>query len=364
MGSSEHFLVTGALGCLGSWVVKRLVDDAVSVSTLDVSPSDHRLRLMCDPADLDVIDRHEGDVADLDRLLDLVDDIGVTHVVHLAGLQVPFVRADPVVGARVNVVGTAAVLDLARRRSDQIQGLVFASSGGVFGRADQYPQAVLGDDAPQYPPTIYGVYKQANEQMAQLYWSDYQVPSIGLRPFIVYGPGRDQGMTSSPTKAMLAAAAGRPYEISFNGRFTYQHADDAAGAFIAAARAAGNGGRTYNLGGTTVDVAEVVGAIETVVPVATGTITVADEPLSGPHEVDGSGLEEVVGPLSWRPLLDGVAQTVEHYRAAIDAGLVDVDRILARGDYGTCNFPSTRRTDVVAPCRRNTCGSAASGMSW
>lgn len=329
MGTSEHFLVTGALGCLGAWVVKRLVDDAIPVSTLDLSPSDHRLRLTCDAADLDEIDRREGDVADLDGLLELVDDIGITHIVHLAGLQVPFVRADPVAGARVNVVGTAAVLDVARRRPDQIQGLVFASSGGVFGRADQYPQEVLGDDAPHYPPTIYGVYKHANEQMAELYWSEYQVPSIGLRPFIVYGPGRDQGMTSAPTKAMLAAAAGRPFHVAFSGRFTYQHADDAAGAFIAAARAPGDGGRTYNLGGTTADMADVVAAIERVVPAAAGTITVADEPLSGPHEVDGSGLEKVVGPLIWRPLPDGVAQTIEHYRAAIDARLVDVDRILA-----------------------------------
>jgi UDP-glucuronate 4-epimerase len=329
MAASEHFLVTGALGCLGSWVVKRLIDDAIPVSTLDLSPSDHRLRLMCDPTDLDEIDRHDGDVADLDGLLDLIDDIGVTHIVHLAGLQVPFVRADPVAGARVNVVGTAAVLDVARRRPDQIQGLVFASSGGVFGRAEQYEQEILGDDAPRYPPTIYGVYKQANEQMAELYWSEYQVPSIGLRPFIVYGPGRDQGMTSSPTKAMLAAATGRPFHVAFSGRFTYQHADDAAGAFITAARAPGVGGHTYNLGGTTVDMTEVVRAIESVVPAAAGTITVADDPLSGPHEVDGSGLEKVVGPLGWRPLLDGVAQTIEHYRAAIDAGLVDVDRVLA-----------------------------------
>jgi len=74
---------------------------------------------------------------------------------------------------------------------------------------------------------------------------------------------------------------------------------------------------------------EVVSAIESAVPAAAGTITVADEALSGPHEVDGSGFEKVVGPLVWRPLADGVEQTIEHYQAAIDAGLVDVDRILA-----------------------------------
>ncbi len=328
MANTERFLVTGALGCLGAWVVKHLVDEGVPCATLDLSPSDHRLRLVCTDEELAEVDRRQGDIADLDGLLGLVDELAITHVVHLAGLQVPFVRADPVAGARVNVVGTAAVLDLARRRPDQIAGIAFASSGGVYGAADRYAEEILGDDAPHLPSTIYGVYKHANEGMAELYWSEYGVASVGLRPFIVYGPGRDQGMTSAPTKAMVAAAVGRSFEIGFSGRFTYQHADDAAAAFVAAARADGSGGRTYNLGGTNVDMPEVVAAIEQAVPSSAGSITVATTPLTGPHGIDGSGLEALAGPLAWRGVDVGVAETIETYRAGIERGVVDVEAIL------------------------------------
>ena len=95
--------------------------------------------------------------------------------------------------------------------ADQIQGLAYASSVAVYGPANIYPPGPLADDAPLAPVTLYGVTKEANEGWAAIYWQDYAVPSVGLRPFFVYGPGRDQGVSSTPTKAMAAAAIGRPY---------------------------------------------------------------------------------------------------------------------------------------------------------
>ena len=57
------------------------------------------------------------------------------------------------------------------------------------------------------PRTLYGVYKLANEGTARVYWQEDGVASVGLRPFSVYGPGRDQGLTAGPT---LAMRGGRP----------------------------------------------------------------------------------------------------------------------------------------------------------
>jgi nucleoside-diphosphate-sugar epimerase len=136
----------------------------------------------------------------------------------------------------VNVGGTTNVFE-AVRRSDRVGKVVYASSIAVYNAGESGPHPALD----RHPQTVYGVFKRANEGTAHVYWADHALPSIGLRPHTVYGPGRDQGITSTPTAAMLAAASGRPYRISFGGSAQMQHADDAAGAFIAAALADAEG---------------------------------------------------------------------------------------------------------------------------
>ena len=64
--------------------------------------------------------RVRGDITDLDALERTLDEHAITHVIHLAALQVPFCRADPPLGARVNVVGTVNVFEAAARRADRI----------------------------------------------------------------------------------------------------------------------------------------------------------------------------------------------------------------------------------------------------
>lgn len=324
--SSERFLVTGALGCIGSWAVKRLVDEGIPVTTYDLPGDPYRMRLIMDDGAIGRVNFQDGDITDDARFEQVVRDNGITHIVHLAALQVPFVRANPVLGARVNVVGSAIVLETVRKLSDQIAGLVYASSIAVYGSASDYPPGPLADDAPLAPVTLYGVTKEANEGWAAIYWQDYQVPSVGLRPFFVYGPGRDQGVSSTPTKAMAAAAVGRPYHISFGGVDTYQHADDVARVFIQAARTMPEGAPVYNLGGTLASVNDVIVAIERAAPESAGTITANTEPLFTPDGVEGKAIEGLLGRIDWRPLDDGVKDTIDILRAANSAGRLDADR--------------------------------------
>lgn len=327
--ASERFLVTGAYGCLGSWAVKQLVGEGVPVFTYDLPGSRHRLQLIMSDEELANVTMFAGDITDFDLFERTVVDNGITNIVHLAALQVPFVRANPVLGMRVNAVGTTVVLETARRYPDQVRGVGHASSAGVYGLAANYPPGPLANDAPLDPQNLYGVTKQANEGTARIYWQENGVYSVGLRPYIVYGPGRDQGMTSTPTKAMLAAAVGRPYQITFGGTSVYHHAQDAAAVFVKAARARQEGAPVYNLGGSTVHMREIVDIIDEVVPEMEGKITFPDGELSGPSSIDESALQDALGPISWRPMADGVRQTIEHLRAAAQAGKVDVDRILA-----------------------------------
>lgn len=326
---AERFLVTGAFGCIGAWTVKRLVAEGVPVWTYDLPGSGHRLKLIMDEGSLAKVNLVPGDITDFELFSKTVVDNQITHIVHLAGMQVPFVRANPILGMQVNAVGTTVVLETVRRNAEQIQGLAYASSAGVYGPAALYPPGPLAHDALLAPTNLYGVTKQANEGTARIYWQENGVYSIGLRPYIIYGPGRDQGMTSTPTKAMLAAALGRSYHISFGGTAVYHHADDAAAVFIRAARTRLEGAPVYNLGGNTAPMGEIVAAIETAAPAMRGKITFEPTQLPNPTQVDDSAINEALGPLTWRPLPEGVAQTLDLFREAANAGKVDVDRILA-----------------------------------
>lgn len=315
MGARERFLVTGSAGCIGSWAMYLLSREGVEVVGLDLSTDHRRLRLLTDQPG--TMSFRQGDITDTESVLRVVAEEGITHIVHLAALQIPFCQADPIGGARVNVVGTVNVLEAARRSG--IAGLAYASSVAVYGPPDLYPDGV-SDDSPLAPTTLYGVYKQANERSARVYAADYGVGSVCLRPCSVYGPGRDQGLTSAPTQAMLAAAAGLPYHIPFGGGSTFQHACEVARLFIAAARAEAEGAHVYNLGGPVMTISDVVSLISEEVP--GHGITHGEQPLPLPDHYDGSGLDRFLGGVDYLTMEEGVRTSVGKFRELLAAGLV------------------------------------------
>lgn len=317
---TSHILVTGALGCIGSWVVRNLVRQGVTVTAFDLDDNPHRMKLIMTPDERGQVTFARGDITDLESLLALVHDSGVTDIIHLAALQVPACKANPALGARVNVVGTVNVFEVARRLG--LDRVVYASSVATYGGRDDYAQSLIQPDDALMPKTLYGVYKQANEATARIYWSDWGVSSIGLRPYVLYGPGRDQGMTSAPTKAMLAAAAGLPYRITYGGRSGMQYTDDVANLFIQVAAAPFEGAAVFNIRGSVVDMSEVVSAIEAAEPRASGSITYDPTPLPFPDGQDDSQLSSLLGPIPYTPLHDGVAETIAAFKEALAAGLL------------------------------------------
>jgi UDP-glucuronate 4-epimerase len=321
--SQERFLVTGALGCIGAWVVRCLVREGVPVAAFDLGGNPHRLRLIMDDDELARVQFIAGDVTDLATLELTIGETGTTHLIHLAGLQVPFCKADPALGARVNVVGTVNVFEAAKRAG--LRYVVYASSIAVYGISEEYPEGPITHDAVLRPRTYYGVYKQANEGTARIYWLDDGIASIGLRPYIVYGPARDQGMTSQPTKAMLAAALGRSHTIPFGGRAVYQYTEDTARAFIQAARAPFAGAEAFNLGGSVAHMREIIAGIEAAAPGSRGQITFDDKPLPFPAEMDGAPLEAAIGPIRHMSLADGIGATIALFQTAIARGRLAID---------------------------------------
>jgi nucleoside-diphosphate-sugar epimerase len=299
------------------------VRDGAEVIAFDVGSDARRLRLIMTDDELARVRFEVGDITDLAAIERAIDQHEITNLIHLAALQVPFCRADPPRGALVNVVGTVNVFEAARRRADRMAPVVYASSIAVFTAEDADPvTGRLTTAAHPHPPNHYGVYKQANEGNARIYWLDSGLSSIGVRPMTVYGVGRDQGMTSGPTKAILAAVLGRPYRVSFSGPTMYQYAGDVARTLIAASRSTLTGAQVFNLPGVVADGPALASAIEEAVPGGAALIGFEPGDLPFPSEIDHDGVEAIdADPVT--PLAVGIAESVAIFRRLANDGRLD-----------------------------------------
>jgi nucleoside-diphosphate-sugar epimerase len=313
------FLITGAHGFIGAWIVKRLLKSDARVILFDQSADPRRLQLIMSDEEIARAHVAIGDITDPDALIPILEKYGVTHIIHLAGLQVPICRTNPRLGAMVNVLGTINVFEAARKSKDSIQRIVYASSAAVFGMVeDGHP---LTEDEATNPATHYGAFKRCNEDNARVYYLDHGINSIGLRPLTIYGVGRDFGLTSDPTKAMKATVVGRPFHIRFGGRTDFQYIADTADIFIRAASSGLSGGHVFNLHGETVHVTDIISEIGRVWPHS--EITYSEEPLTIPAEMDDSAIRAALGDLPATPLEIGVRATIERFAELHRNGRLD-----------------------------------------
>jgi nucleoside-diphosphate-sugar epimerase len=315
--------LTGGYGCIGSWIVRNLLDRGDEAWIYDLKEDPHRLRLLVAEEPLRRVHFVPGDVTDLTNLRSAITNNRITHIIHLAGLQVPVCRADPLLGAKVNVLGTLAIFEAVRQTDCQVQRLVYASSGAVFGPPEKYSSGPLPDDVPLAPTTHYGVFKCCNEGNARVYYQDHGVTSIGLRPWTVYGVGRDFGMTSEPTKAIQSLALGRPYHITYGGTQDLQYADDVAKTFLRCLEAPYQGAKSFNLRGQVVDLPTFHQTLCAVEPAARQLITFGERQISIAYDLDDSALQQELGPMPKTPLRDGIRQTLERFRALAADGRLD-----------------------------------------
>src|SRR5215468_3689258 len=317
--SRPIYLVTGAHGFIGAWVVKRLLASNFKVIIFDKSPDPHRLRLIMDDEEIERAAFVAGDITDAEAVSRVFGEREVTNVIHLAGVQVPTCRANPRLGAMVNVIGTINIFEAAKNSGGRVNRIAYASSAAVFGKSEgPAPEELAGN-----MNTHYGAFKQCNEDNARVYFLDNGINSVGLRPLTVYGVGRDTGMTSDPTKAMKAAVVGRPFHIRFGGKTDFLYVADCADGFIRAASADLEGARAFNSHGETVEVAAVVEEIEKLLPSAKGLITFDPTPLGLPPELDDSAIVRALGDIPHTPLSQGAKETVERFAFLRRAGRLD-----------------------------------------
>jgi nucleoside-diphosphate-sugar epimerase len=314
---AEKYFITGAQGCIGSWIVKALVERGDEVMIFDRSDDPRRLRAIMEPEQIATVRFVLGDITDGAAVQRALAISQATRVIHLAGLQVPLCKADPVGGALVNVVGTLNVFEAARAIG--VENVVYASSAAVYGLNDD--DAVLDESAACEPSTHYGVFKRANEGNARIYFLDHGLCSVGLRPLTVYGVNRDFGLTSDPTKAMKAAVLERPFHIRFGGATDFQYVADTASSFIACADKNPEGAQIFNLHGETVTLQRITDLINELA--GSALITFDGPPIPIAPALDDAAIRRFIGDLPSTPPEIGVRETMDRFAALRDAGTLD-----------------------------------------
>jgi nucleoside-diphosphate-sugar epimerase len=299
-------LVTGAGGCIGSWALALLVRAGVPVIAFDLSPEKRRPRLLLTEGELAEVTWLTGDIADTELVAGIVADHEIRAIIHLAALQVPFCKADPVNGAKANVVGTVNVLEAARHA--RVRRLAYASSIAAHSMLPGAP----------WLATLYGAYKICDEMIARCYFQDYGVASVGIRPGVVYGIGRDQGLTSKTTVAILAAAAGRPYTIPFTGAVSALHAGEVAAAFIAAVAKERDNAGVFDHNGVPTSVEHWLSQLREIAPEA--KLDMTGEALPFPADLSDEPIRAHLGEFGRVPLGEGMGATYDAFK-----------RLLARG---------------------------------
>jgi nucleoside-diphosphate-sugar epimerase len=306
-------LVTGAGGCIGSWALAILHRAGVPAVAFDLSDNKRRPLLLMTEQELADIPWLTGDIADTEAVAGVVAQRRVRAIIHLAALQVPFCKADPVAGAKANVVGTVNVLEAARHHG--LKRVAYASSIAAHSFFPGTP----------WLETLYGAYKLCDEMIAHTYAADWDVPSVGMRPGVVYGVARDQGLTSKTTVAILAAAAGRPYTVPFSGAVSALHAGEVASAFISAVAKERQGAEVFDINGRATSVEQWLEIIRRLAPDA--RLDIAGEALPFPAELSDEPVQSYLGDYGPVPLEEGIEETYQHFRRLLASGALSPEAV-------------------------------------
>lgn len=240
-------LITGVAGFIGSTLAERLVADGADVIGLDCFtdyyPRPIKERNLSGLVGRPTFRLVESRIQDANLGALLADCTHVFHLAAQAGVRKSWGR-DFAVYTVNNIEATQVLLEAAAAQRS-LERVVYASSSSVYGDRVAIP---MREDALPQPVSPYGVSKLAAEQLCYLYFVNYQVPTVSLRYFTVYGPRQRPDMGFH--KFLRATLQGQPITVFGDGEqtrdFTFVH--DAVSATIAAATR-GVPGRVYNIGG-------------------------------------------------------------------------------------------------------------------
>ena len=293
----KKIIIFGGCGFLGSWIVNVFLRKGYDVTIFDLKIQKELLGNILEK-DINKIKFIQGDITKYEQVEEATSQMD--YVINLAGLMTPDCSSNPKLGAQVNVLGAINVFEALKKHN--IKFLVYASSAGVFGQKDKYNP---------FPETHYGAYKLAVEGLARAYFNESNISSIGVRPYVIYGPGREVGGTAGVTLACKAAKQGYNYTINFSGNAGFVYVEDVAEIVDMSISQKPLGALTFNINGITTDVKDFINIIKKNIPLS--NIDLKGDQLSVVDEILGNEPSKTFKNFKYTSLQDGIKKTIDFY---------------------------------------------------
>jgi UDP-glucose 4-epimerase len=306
-------LVTGGAGFIGSHIVRALLDDGASVRVLDNLSTGRRENIGDLLADVDL---READITSAETVHAAVR--GCDTIFHQAALpSVPRSVDDPLSSNAVNVVGTLNVLLAAR--DEGVRRVIYASSSSVYGANRELPKREPAAPAPMSP---YAVAKLAGEGYCRSFWHVFELETVALRYFNVFGPQQDpSSQYAAVIPSFIDAFLRRRRPVIFGDGeqsrdFTY--VSNVVEANLLAATAPGVAGEVLNIAcGERITLNHLVSEIATVLGMDLEPSYEA--PRAGDVRHSHADISRARHALGYAPgveLTEGLRRTAAHYRSA------------------------------------------------
>jgi UDP-glucose 4-epimerase len=312
---AKIYLITGGAGFIGSHIVRHLLEEEKTVRVVDNLSTGKKERLQQFGSAIEFLQNDLGDPAACDEAVE-----GTDYVLHQAA--VPSVQRsiqDPVGTNRANVTATLNLLESCRKH--RVRRFVYAASSSAYGDTEVLPKK---ESMTPNPVSPYALQKLVGERYCKLYFELFNLKTVSLRYFNVFGPGQDPHSEYSAVipKFITRLLRDKPLIVYGDGEqsrdFTY--VDNVVEANLLALHAQGAAGQVINVAcGERTSLNRLVRLLEDLIGVSAKLEYVDPRPGDVRHSL--ADIDLARSALGYEPrvlMREGLKLTIEAFRVAMD----------------------------------------------
>lgn len=265
-----NYLITGGRGFIGCQIVRQLLREGHKIICTAHNLDKTSMHEVLTQEEVDQVTIIQADIGDTELMSSLLKEHQIDKVIHFAAILGDLAEKDPAEAVRVNILGTISVFQACVNAG--VKRVVWACSQSSFGTEEFYKKlypdcALVPNDAVLKPSLVYGETKVFNEFIAEWYYKQYGLETIGLRYCMVFGQARQRGNGQFATELINKPALGQKGVVNYGDTAPcWIYVDDAARAAVIASQCPNPKDRVFTIGGDIRSLKDCYAYVKTLIP--------------------------------------------------------------------------------------------------